>query len=185
MLFDEGLTLFLWAEAYKTTVYIQNRCPHTTLGRKTPKEVFTGTRLDVTHLRIFESVFYCHVHADTRKKLNPSGKKGLLVGYNETSKQCYKYRVDEYIAKGPKRNYRIYRQKCRQTSAIYQQNKKYKNIKKYKNSKNDYIFEKIAKYRHKIGKYRYILEKIGKYRDQIGKKSPKNRGNILSTIYRQ
>ena len=31
--------------------------------------------------------------------------------------QCYKYRVGEYIAKGSKRNYRIYRQKCRQTSA--------------------------------------------------------------------
>ena len=50
--------------------------------------------------------------------------------------QCYKYRVGEYIAEGPKRNYRIYRRKCRQTSAIYRQNKKYKNIKKYKNAKN-------------------------------------------------
>ena len=109
--------------------------------------------------------------------------------------QCYKYRVGEYIAEGPKRNYRIYRKKYRQTLTIYRQNKKYKNIKKYKNSKNYYIFEKIAKYRHKIGKYRdkigkycYILEKIGKYRDQIGKKSPKNwgkyRGDILP-IYHQ
>ena len=40
--------------------------------------------------RIFGSVCYCHVHADTRKKLDPSGEKGLLVGYNETSKA---YRV--------------------------------------------------------------------------------------------
>ena len=44
MLFDQGLPLFLWVKAYKTAVYIQNRCPHTTLGRKTPEEVFTGTR---------------------------------------------------------------------------------------------------------------------------------------------
>ena len=50
--------------------------------------------------------------------------------------QCYKYRVGEYIAKGPKRNYRIYRQ----TSAIYRQNKKYK-----KRKKNHSIFEKIKK----------------------------------------
>ena len=35
-------------------------------------------------------VCYCHVHADTRKKIDPSGKKGLLVGYSETSKA---YRV--------------------------------------------------------------------------------------------
>ena len=71
-------------------MYIQNRCPHIALRRKTPEEVLTGTRLDVNHIRIFGSVFYCHVHADTRKKLDPSGEKGLLIGYSETSKA---YRV--------------------------------------------------------------------------------------------
>ena len=90
MLFDQRLPLFLFAEEYTTVVYIQNRCPHTTLGRKTPEEVFTGTRPDVSHIRIFDSVCYCHVHADNRKKLNPSGEKGLLVGYSETLKA---YRV--------------------------------------------------------------------------------------------
>ena len=86
MLFDQGLPLFLWAEAYRTTVYIQNMCPHTTLGRKTSEEVFTGTRTDVIHIHIFGSVFYCHVHADNRNKLYPSGEKGLLVGYNDILK---------------------------------------------------------------------------------------------------
>ena len=90
MLFDQGLTLFLWSEAYKTVVYIQNKCPHTALGRKTPEEVFTGTKPDVSHIRIFGSVCYCHVHLDNRKKLDPSGEKGLLVGYSEISKA---YRV--------------------------------------------------------------------------------------------
>ena len=33
MLFDQGLPLFLWVEEYKTEVYIQNRFPHTALGR--------------------------------------------------------------------------------------------------------------------------------------------------------
>ena len=90
ILFDEGLLLFLWAEAYKTVVYIQNRCPHTTLGRKTPEEVFTSTRRYVSHIRIFGSVCYCHVHVDNRKKLDSSGEKGLLVGYSVISKA---YRV--------------------------------------------------------------------------------------------
>ena len=90
MLFDQGLPLFLWAEAYRTAVYIQNRCPHTALGRKTPEEVFTGTRPDVSHIRIFDSVCYYHVHVDNRKKLDPYGEKGLLVGYSEISKA---YRV--------------------------------------------------------------------------------------------
>ena len=86
MLFDQGLPLFLWAEAYKTAVYIQNSCPHTALGRKTPEEVFTGTRQAVSDIHIIGSVRYCHVHADNRKTLDPSGEKGLLVGYNEISK---------------------------------------------------------------------------------------------------
>ena len=60
MLFDQVLPLFLWVEAYRTTVYIQNKCPHTILGRKTPKEVFTGTRTDVSHLRIWECLLLSH-----------------------------------------------------------------------------------------------------------------------------
>ena len=44
----------------------------------------------MSHIRIFGSVCYCHVHADNRKKLDPSGEKGLLVGYSEILKA---YRV--------------------------------------------------------------------------------------------
>ena len=90
MLFDQGLPLFLWAEEYRIAIYIQNMCPHTALGRKTPEEVFTSTRPDVSHIRIFGNVCYCHVHADNRKKSDHSGEKGLLVGYNDISKE---YRV--------------------------------------------------------------------------------------------
>ena len=83
MLFDQELPLFLQAKAYRTAVYIQKRCPHAALGRKTPEEVFIGTRPVVSHIHIFSSVCYCHLHVDNRKKLDPSGEKGLLVGYNE------------------------------------------------------------------------------------------------------
>ena len=61
------------------------------MGRKTPKEVFTGTRPYVSHIRIFGSVCYCHVHANNRKKLDPSREKGLLVGYIEPSKAYMVY----------------------------------------------------------------------------------------------
>ena len=60
------------------------------MGRKTPKKVFIGTMPDVSHIDIFGNVYYCHVHIDNRKKMDPSGEKGLLVGYRETSKA---YRV--------------------------------------------------------------------------------------------
>ena len=60
------------------------------MGRKTLEEVFTSTRIDVSHIRIFDSVCYCHLHADNKMKLDPSGEKGLLVGYSKISKS---YRV--------------------------------------------------------------------------------------------
>ena len=56
------------------------------MGRKTLEEVFTGSGPDVSHFRIFGSVCHCHIHADTRNKLDPSREKELLVGYRETSK---------------------------------------------------------------------------------------------------
>ena len=36
MLCDQGLLKFLWGEAANTVVYVQNRCPHSTLDSKTP-----------------------------------------------------------------------------------------------------------------------------------------------------
>lgn len=42
MIHDQGLPLFLWAEACNTTVYLQNRSPHRALGNMTLKEDFTG-----------------------------------------------------------------------------------------------------------------------------------------------
>lgn len=69
MLYDQNLTKFLWAEACSTTVHIQNRNPHRALGKKTPATVFTGKKPEVSHLRIFRSVAYCHIPKEKRSKL--------------------------------------------------------------------------------------------------------------------
>jgi hypothetical protein len=86
MVHDQGLSLFLWAKASCTTVYIQNRSPHTILGKLTPEEVFTGTKPDVSHLRIWGSVCYYHVPSKKRTKLEPTTDKDFLVGYSKASK---------------------------------------------------------------------------------------------------
>jgi transposase InsO family protein len=86
MIHDQGLPMFLWVEACCTVVYIQNRSPHTILGKLIPEEIYTGSRPNVSHLLIFGSVFYCHVPSKKRTKLDPTGEKGILVGYNEISK---------------------------------------------------------------------------------------------------
>ena len=50
------------------------------------KEMFTGEKLEVNHLRIIGSLVYVHVPKDKRTKLDPLGNKGIFVGYSESSK---------------------------------------------------------------------------------------------------
>ena len=52
--------------------------------------MFSGEKPKVSHLRIFGCPVYVHVPKEKRSKLEPPGKKGIFVGYNESSKA---YRV--------------------------------------------------------------------------------------------
>jgi hypothetical protein len=61
-------------------------CPHAILNDKTPEEVFSGIKPEVGHLRIFGCSVYIHVPKEKRTKMEPSGKKGVFVGYSENSK---------------------------------------------------------------------------------------------------
>jgi len=65
---------------------MQNRTPHKALGKKTPKGVFTGKKLEVINLRIFGKNSYCHVADKKCTKLDKTAEKGFLIGYSETSK---------------------------------------------------------------------------------------------------
>jgi hypothetical protein len=75
MMYDQNLPLSLWAEVASTAVFIQNRCPHKALEKKTSEEVFTGKKPSVDHLRIFGNTVYIHIPKEKRTKLEPSGKK--------------------------------------------------------------------------------------------------------------
>ena len=86
MLHDQDLPMHLWAEATRTTMYVQNRTPHRVLENKTPEEVFSGKKPEVSHLRIFGCPVYMHIPKEKRNKLDPSGKKGIFVGYSERLK---------------------------------------------------------------------------------------------------
>ena len=90
MITDLDIPLSLWAKATGTAVYIQNRSPHAILDEKTPEEVFTKKKRAVDHMRIFGTPVYVHVPKKKRAKLEPSGKKGLFVGYSDCLKA---YRV--------------------------------------------------------------------------------------------
>ena len=53
---------------------------------KTPEEVFSGEKPEVSHLRIFGCPVFIHVPKEKRTTLEPSGRKGIFVGYSESSK---------------------------------------------------------------------------------------------------
>ena len=83
MIHDQDLLMYLWEEAARTTIYVQNRIFHSALGNKTPEEMFSGELPNVSHLNIFCCPLYIHIPKEKRSKLDPSGKKGLFVGYSE------------------------------------------------------------------------------------------------------
>ena len=86
MLHDQDLPMHLWAEAARTIMYVQNHTAHKVLENKTPEEVFSGKKTEVIHLRIFGCLVYIHIPKEKKTKLDPSGRKGIFVGYSESSK---------------------------------------------------------------------------------------------------
>ena len=47
--------------------------------------MYTGKKPEVSHLKIFGCLVYVHIPKEKRTKLDPSGKKGIFVGYCEVS----------------------------------------------------------------------------------------------------
>jgi hypothetical protein len=88
--------MYLWGEAAMTTIYVQNISPHRILKDMTPEEAFSGNKPNVEHLRIFGCPVYFHIPKDKRKKLEPSGNKGIFVGYNESSKAYRIYILEQH-----------------------------------------------------------------------------------------
>ena len=78
--------MFLWQEASRTSVYVQNRCPHKIVKNMTPEEAFIGVKPKVSPLQIFCCPVYIHVPKEKSSKLEPLGKKGTFMGYTGSSK---------------------------------------------------------------------------------------------------
>jgi hypothetical protein len=90
----QDLSMFLWGEAAMTTIYVQNRNPHRILKDMTPEEAFSGKKPNVENLRIFGCQVYSHIPKDKRNKLESSRKKGIFVGYSDSSK-AYRIYIPE------------------------------------------------------------------------------------------
>jgi transposase InsO family protein len=78
MIHDQDLPMCLWAEAIMTAVYVQNRLSHSALRFKTPEEMFTGKKPEVSHLKIFGCPVFIHIPKVKRNKLDPSERREYL-----------------------------------------------------------------------------------------------------------
>lgn len=52
MLVDAGLGVRFWGEADMTAIYIKNRSPTVAVPNATPEELWTGSKVDLSHLRV-------------------------------------------------------------------------------------------------------------------------------------
>jgi hypothetical protein len=62
----------------------------------TPEEAFLGKKHNVENLGIFGCQVYSHIPKDKRNKLEPSGKKGIFVGYRDSSKASRIYISEQH-----------------------------------------------------------------------------------------
>jgi hypothetical protein len=86
--FETPVPLYLWPETISTADYLINRRPASKFGHRTPEELFTKKRPDLSHLRIFGSATYVLIPIRMNGKMAPKSRKAIMVGYNHTSK-CY------------------------------------------------------------------------------------------------
>lgn len=57
-----------WAEAVNTAVYLKNHFPHKVVKGKTSEEIWTGRKVDLSHLKVFGCLVYVHILKNLRNK---------------------------------------------------------------------------------------------------------------------
>ena len=94
MLADSRLPHRFWAEAPSTCVYLRNRSPTKAVTGVTPYEAWSGTKPDVSHLRVFGCSAYALVPKVERSKLDSKTRKCVLLGYGSNQKGYRLYDLD-------------------------------------------------------------------------------------------
>ncbi|KAL5512318.1 hypothetical protein ACEPAG_3310 [Sanghuangporus baumii] len=80
MLHASGLSKNLWAECAKHAVWLKNRTSTKVLGGKTPHEVLTGEKPNLSGLQEWGTK--CWVHNKTKLKLDQRACEGRWLGYD-------------------------------------------------------------------------------------------------------
>ena len=81
MLDESGLPKAFWGEALGALVHVWNRCPTDAVKNATPYQLWTGTKPDVSHLRVWGCTAYVHIQKDKRDGLGSHMEKCAFIGY--------------------------------------------------------------------------------------------------------
>ena len=75
------MSSLFWVRGLATSVYVKNRCMHSSLTHGTPYELFYGRKPDLGNLRGFGCKTYVYVQKEFRQKLDSQSRLcGVFVG---------------------------------------------------------------------------------------------------------
>lgn len=86
MLSEACLDKRFWGEAIATAIYLKNRSPTAALSGGIPEQVWTGSKVTLSHLRVFGCKAFSLIPEHNRHKLDAKSKECIFVGYCEMSK---------------------------------------------------------------------------------------------------
>ena len=81
-----GLSDGFWKHAVSRAVHIYNVTPISKAEFLTPKEMWSGSKPDISHLRILGCAAYIHILKGKRQKFDPKSREMIFVGYENLSK---------------------------------------------------------------------------------------------------
>jgi transposase InsO family protein len=92
MLKEANLENKWWGKALITATYLRNRCLSNALPEdKTPFEMMTGRKPNLSNIRIFSCKVYSHDESPSRDKLDDKALPGIFMGYGEQTKSWVVY----------------------------------------------------------------------------------------------
>lgn len=86
LLCEANLSKRFWAEAVCTVVYLKNRSPTKAVTDKVPQELWSGKKVDLSHLRTFGCLAYALKPKQKRQKLDMKTEELIFIGYCESTK---------------------------------------------------------------------------------------------------
>ena len=78
-----GLEKKFWVEVVNMACYLINKSPRATLDRKGAEEVWTGSPINYSSLRVFGCPAYVHISNEERSMLDAKSRQCIFLGYQK------------------------------------------------------------------------------------------------------